>query len=840
MQKKIDISWLLQLSYLLLFETGTACALWQKGDTNFTFAVLAIAPLLMLLSRIPFRFFPGIIRQIIQLVLAGLALAWFQQRAMQAPLDIALIECAAVIAVSLLLSGRMREHGMLALLSFAFAGYGGLTPGRPIYFPAFLITCAIYVIIMYQTRTLVYVRLGTSVPFIQPHFWGNWLYRIMHFAIVIAIAVYCMLHFPIRKKMHTIGVAPVSFHSEQDMEFPQLWSDWFAPTHKLLTSEKVSETTDSNESDDEPKAPSNDAKALTHDTSMDTMNAQEGDGGSAASIGTDLVFRAYSTAKLYWVMQIYDIYDGKLWTRSKTLVNGTSELDKFRPNKEYEVVQHITVSKLPTTRVPYAFKPQNAVFRNRFTQYSGDQNKAMAVLKHPDAITFELRSRTFPPFPWNYRVQSFIPAPDCVKTPPPWNEPPRNYGWTYKSLPQEIISQRVRSLTEKLTKGIDDPKHKADILRDYLRNNYKYNTKVRGVPEGREVVDYFLFESQEGYCQHFAQALVVMARLAGLPARLVTGYSPGKYNVLANCFEVYEYHAHAWTQIFIEPYGWLTYDGVAPGDLQLGDNKNILNSMLDPFGDEWKATPPELSFQPPPQEKAVHSGDENRKTSDPVASRQEKVQESMGDMIDEIMDRATNQGKKDPTFNDFVKATKSVLGEKLKEGTASVAQKLHAKLAELYEKSMYWLKATWSRFLAQGWFLITIECTAFVLISWIWRKRRYIARLCIKYWRLVKCNLLWRRINSGKMDRSHQVSSCQKLINEILQLSGFRRPADCDILECAELFTGPSACLKEDYLTVANIACNNWFGKHKPSPKDAKEALEATRRFRKAIRKNCK
>lgn len=86
-----------------------------------------------------------------------------------------------------------------------------------------------------------------------------------------------------------------------------------------------------------------------------------------------------------------------------------------------------------------------------------------------------------------------------------------------------------------------------------------------------------------------------MARLAGLPSRVATGFSPGNYNTLTNQFEVYEYHAHAWTQIFVEDRGWLTLDATPPQSLVSRTTPAGIGTLRDPFGDEWKMTPPELT-----------------------------------------------------------------------------------------------------------------------------------------------------------------------------------------------------------------------------------------------------
>ena len=174
-----------------------------------------------------------------------------------------------------------------------------------------------------------------------------------------------------------------------------------------------------------------------------------------------------------------------------------------------------------------------------------------------------------------------------------WEEvlPPRHY----LQLPEEKISARLREKVRELTEGISSRYGKAMVLRDYLRDNFTYEQFSKPVPEGREGADYFVFELKEGHCEYFASTLAVMARLAGLPARVATGFSPGDYNTLLNLFEVYERHAHAWTQIFVPEYGWLTVDATPPGAVQSRTTPLGIGQLRDPFGDEWRVTPPELT-----------------------------------------------------------------------------------------------------------------------------------------------------------------------------------------------------------------------------------------------------
>ena len=186
--------------------------------------------------------------------------------------------------------------------------------------------------------------------------------------------------------------------------------------------------------------------------------------------------------------------------------------------------------------------------------------------------------------------------PRIVRFPfdPAWQEAlPKTH---FIQLPPDL-SPKIKALGDSLTAGKLLPYEKAIALRDYLRQNYQYKLYASPTPPGKESVAYFLFELKEGHCEYFAAALTVLARTQNLPARVATGFSPGNYNALSKQFEVYEYHAHAWTQIYIEKLGWLTFDAVPPGEIPSATTPVGLGRLRDPFGNDWQITPPELTVK---------------------------------------------------------------------------------------------------------------------------------------------------------------------------------------------------------------------------------------------------
>jgi transglutaminase-like putative cysteine protease len=77
----------------------------------------------------------------------------------------------------------------------------------------------------------------------------------------------------------------------------------------------------------------------------------------------------------------------------------------------------------------------------------------------------------------------------------------------------------------------------------------------------------FVMDTKTGYCQHFAGAMALMARLLGIPARVAAGFVPGKYH--DDFWQVTDHDAHTWVEVWFPRYGWLPFDPT-PGRGRLG------------------------------------------------------------------------------------------------------------------------------------------------------------------------------------------------------------------------------------------------------------------------------
>lgn len=125
---------------------------------------------------------------------------------------------------------------------------------------------------------------------------------------------------------------------------------------------------------------------------------------------------------------------------------------------------------------------------------------------------------------------------------------------------------RIRELAGSIAGGEKDGLSKARALEAYLRKNFRYTLNPK--THGKKPLEEFLFRSKEGFCEHYATAMAVMLRAAGIPSRVVNGYLQGQWSDLGGYFIVRQSDAHSWVEANIGG-AWLTFDptppsGVAP------------------------------------------------------------------------------------------------------------------------------------------------------------------------------------------------------------------------------------------------------------------------------------
>lgn len=300
------------------------------------------------------------------------------------------------------------------------------------------------------------------------------------------------------------------------------------------------------------------------------------------------VMKVRSTEPAYWKGMAFTSYNGYSWEAPEgepaKLSAPEQPFEVAYPDNEAQltsrtVIQTFYVEREQPSVVFAAFRPATVYFPSDFIFLDS------SGLKSP----FELDTGLV------YSVVSHYAVPE-ERFVSSRLEVPAGAMLPYLELP--TLPERVVELANEIVPEGAGPYGRALAIEEYLRENYRYSLDVPPLPRGSDAVDYFLFDAKEGYCEHFASAYAVLCRLAGIPARVVTGYSTGEYNPFTGLYEVRLGDAHAWVEIYLEGIGWITREPTQGFSMPRADQGS---GSLWIFGDflSWAGRGLSALFPPP-------------------------------------------------------------------------------------------------------------------------------------------------------------------------------------------------------------------------------------------------
>jgi transglutaminase-like putative cysteine protease len=272
------------------------------------------------------------------------------------------------------------------------------------------------------------------------------------------------------------------------------------------------------------------------------------------------VFKVKTTQNARWRLIVYDRFDGTLFTASRppqrSLIpfqgQTEGELDPDLPTGQ--VTQQFEIQELASFWLPAATAPV------------GVDADGRRVLESPAFRSLTVRQRVREGF--RYSVVSQVPnvrAQNLVG--PADGEYQRPELRPY--LDTGSLDGAVRNLADAVTEGKDTPFEKALAIQDYLRNPdlFTYSLNVPSLAEGGNQLRRFLLEVREGYCEQFAIAMAMMARQAGIPARVAVGFTAGTQR--EDYLQVTTHDAHAWPELWFPRAGWVYFEPTPRGDGQV-------------------------------------------------------------------------------------------------------------------------------------------------------------------------------------------------------------------------------------------------------------------------------
>ena len=280
------------------------------------------------------------------------------------------------------------------------------------------------------------------------------------------------------------------------------------------------------------------------------LTVSTGDLPPTSGVGLEVQPQRY-----YWRSITFDIYSGGGWRTSRAVevpLSANTPLLEFP--LDYRLVrQH--VKRVPgqgnsaywTGVLAQADSSLDVAWR---TKPPGDPTPAhngdmLGALTNPD----------------EYTVISYLPQVDADQLREAGSDYPPEIASRYLKLPEEV-PERVLALAHALTQAAPTPYDRALAIEAYLRT-FPYTLEVEPPPVDRDVVDYFLFTAQQGYCDYYASSMVVLARAVGLPARVVIGYASGDYDASSAEYIVRQKDAHSWPEVYFPGIGWVEFEPTA-------------------------------------------------------------------------------------------------------------------------------------------------------------------------------------------------------------------------------------------------------------------------------------
>ncbi len=289
---------------------------------------------------------------------------------------------------------------------------------------------------------------------------------------------------------------------------------------------------------------------------------------SSLSLSNAVAFRAEfqgaipAQKDLYWRGLVLNRFNGRSWKGADEPFKGLrvrEQLDVFGEPTAYRVTLEPTNQRyLFALDMPYSWQLDES--------YMGREQQLVFNRPIDKRMAYEVISFT------NYVAQSELD------------------DWTLRSTidPVEQANPRTLELARTMrAEAPDDETFIRNVLSRFSNEAYFYTLQPPAL--GRNPVDQFLFETRQGFCEHYASAFAVMMRAAGIPARVVLGYQGGEINAVGDkpYLTVRQADAHAWNEVWLEGIGWRRVDptaAVAPERVEVGRTGALFDGVAENWG----------------------------------------------------------------------------------------------------------------------------------------------------------------------------------------------------------------------------------------------------------------
>lgn len=258
--------------------------------------------------------------------------------------------------------------------------------------------------------------------------------------------------------------------------------------------------------------------------------------------------------RYYWREQAFDRFENNVWTASaeeKVTVSSWQDLPVVLPVRGSEMQLVFNLYR-PSSWIYTFATPRNV---DTDTQVSGFRISTTTL----DLLTLQAGKRLEKGQRYTILTRYIAPTSDDLRKAE--GELPRWVLDRYLQLPSNF-SPRLRALAAEIAGDAPTRYDKAEAITRYLREHITYAERIPPPPPGQDVMEWFLFEHRQGFCNYYATAEVLLLRAIGVPARLATGYAQGETQENGR-YIVRERHAHAWPEVYFPGWGWVEFEPTA-------------------------------------------------------------------------------------------------------------------------------------------------------------------------------------------------------------------------------------------------------------------------------------
>ncbi len=314
--------------------------------------------------------------------------------------------------------------------------------------------------------------------------------------------------------------------------------------------------------------------------------------------------------RVYWRLLSLDTFNGTWWFAENPEVDRIEETDwevdghRFQ-GSEAAIQADVTILQLRNDWLPTAYSTEN---------FDIDEEEILRNVRIAPDGSVRFGSGSFRGM--QYTLDSEIPQPDLgVLATTPDGTPTRAFTEAldaglitapsnrpaapelppdadrYLALPEDL-DPGFAALAADITFGLESNYERGLAIEAYLRdpaNGFTYSTQVPPGAGRSDLVDWLLDptspEYRIGYCEQFATVMGVLARSAGIPTRVVLGFTPGR-TIEGNRVVVLDTNAHAWVELWLPNQGWVRFDPTPRAD---GVNPSTIDDVEAAVGADIRA-----------------------------------------------------------------------------------------------------------------------------------------------------------------------------------------------------------------------------------------------------------